>query len=437
MPYDAGVRPASPLVMMATASPPAPAASPPVTPPVYDRTFWLAYLANTVLVLANALTYRFAELIDFLGGSERVAGDIVGAALVVSVILRLSVSHVIDDYGTRRLWVLCSLLFIAGCLLFLVCQDLSWRIYAARMAFIVGLTGMFACSVTHIQNHVPPYRRTEVIGNLGSSGFIGMILGSNLGDWILHAVPAGRTQFLVLFGGAAALGVAYLFIVLAITDGQEHHRETPSPPAFRLLLRHWPGMVVIVAMVMGLGVTATTVFLTRFATHRQIGGIGVFFTGYAISAFVFRILAQNWSQTIGRHWMLVRGLTGHAVGYLLLTFATQSWHLVLPSIICGFGHALLFPAVVSLGAGAFPPEARGSGTSIILAFTDFGSLIFAPLLGRIIVTAGFAAMFGTSSAIAFTVAAVYVVIALRHPDVEAERGKSETRNPTEAPNPNL
>ena len=423
---------------MPTASPPGSAdAPPPVAPPVYDRTFWLAYLANTVLVLANALTYRFAELIDFLGGSERVAGDIVGGALVVSVIIRLSVSHVIDDYGTRRMWALCSVLFIAGCTLFLVCQDLSWRIYAARIAFVVGLTGMFACSVTHIQHHVPPYRRTEVIGNLGSSGFIGMILGSNLGDWILRAVPAGRMQFLALFGGAAALGVAYLFIVLTLTEGQEHRRETPSPLAFRLLFRHWPGMVVVVAMVMGLGVTVTTVFLTRFATQRQMEGIGVFFTGYAISAFVFRILAQNWSQSIGRHWMLVRGLLGHAVGYLLLSQATQSWQLVLPSIICGFGHALLFPAVVSLGAGAFPPEARGSGTAIILAFTDFGSLVFAPLLGRVIVTAGFAAMFGASSAIAFVVAVVYVVIALRHPDWEAKGEKSEFRNPKEAPNPNL
>jgi len=393
--------------------------SPPIVPPVYDRTFWLAYLANTVLVLANALTYRFAELIDFLGGSEDITGIIVGVALVVSVILRLSWSHVIDDYGTRRMWALCTLLFIGGCSLFLVCHDLSWRIYVARMAFVVGITGMFACSVTHIQNHVPPYRRTEVIGNLGSSGFIGMILGSNLGDWILHAVPAGRMQFLALFGGAAALGAVYLGIVLTLTHGQDHYREAPSPPAYRLLFRHWPGTVVIVAMIMGLGVTVTTVFLTRFATQRQIDGIGVFFTGYAISAFVFRILAQNWSRTIGRHWMLVRGLIGHAVGHLLLSYATQSWQFVLPSIICGFGHALLFPAVVSLGAGAFPAEARGSGTAIILAFTDFGSLVFAPLLGRVIVTAGFEAMFCTSSAVAFTVAAVYAVIALRHPDAES------------------
>jgi MFS family permease len=405
----------------------------PLASPVYDRTFWLAYLANTVLVLANALTYRFAELINFLGGNEKVAGDIVGAALVVSILLRLSVSHVIDDYGTRRLWGLCSLLFIAGCTLFLVSHDLSWRIYAARIAFVVGLTGMFACSVTHIQNHVPPYRRTEVIGNLGSSGFIGMILGSNLGDWILTAVPAGRMQFLVLFGGAAALGVAYLFIVLTLTEGQEHVRKAPSPPAYRLLLRHWPGMVVLVAMIMGLGVTVTTVFLTRFATQRHIDGIGVFFTGYAISAFVFRMLAQNWSQTIGRHWMLVRGLLGHAIGHLLLATATQSWQFVLPSIICGFGHALLFPAVVSLGAGAFPAEARGSGTAIILAFTDFGSLVFAPLLGRVIVAAGFEAMFCTSSACAFAVAATYLVIALRHPDAEAVKNPNfEIPNPKES-----
>ena len=40
----------------------------------------------------------------------------------------------------------------------------SWSIYLARIAYFVGLTGMFACSMTHIQNQVPAHRRTEVIG---------------------------------------------------------------------------------------------------------------------------------------------------------------------------------------------------------------------------------------------------------------------------------
>lgn len=387
---------------------------------VYGRTFWLAYLANSALVMGNALTFRFAELVSFLKGDESVAGDIVAFGTAVAVIVRFSISHVLDDHGTKRMWPICTLLYIVGSVMFLTAVDFFWVLYAARAAFYVGLTGMFACSMTHIQNHVPPERRTEIIGNLGSSGFVGMILGSNLGDWILFVVPGKLTRFLVLFGGSALIGLAYLVIVLLLTRDQSHERPSPTPPAFRLMLRFWPGAVVVAAMIMGLGVTATQTFLTRFATKQEFEGIGAFFTGYAISAFVFRLLVQNWSQTIGRHWMLVRGLIGHVCGHALLAHVTASWQLVPASILCGFGHALLFPAVVSLGSGAFPKECRGAGTAIILGFTDFGSLVFAPILGRIIVDYGFRTMYLTSSGVALVAALGYSLVAINHADEEVQ-----------------
>ena len=388
---------------------------------VYGRTFWLAYLANSALVMANALTFRFAELVHFLGGTESVVGDIVALGTLVAVAVRLSVSHVLDDYGTRRLWPICSLLFIVGCAMFVGATHALWLLYVARVAYFVGLTGMFACSMTHIQNHVPPDRRTEIIGNLGSSGFVGMILGSNLGDWILYAVTEPRTQFLILFGGAGLIGLFYLVVVLVLTHGDTMEPRTASPSACRLMLRFWPGTVVLAAMTMGLGVTATQTFLTRFATSQKIEGIGLFFTGYAISAFVFRLLVQNWSRTIGRHWMLVRGLIGHTVGHFLLAHVTEGWQFILPSIVCGFGHALLFPAVVSLGSGAFPRECRGAGTAIILGFTDFGSLVYSPILGRIGDQSGFPALYYASSGIALLTAMGYTAIAIRHADEESQR----------------
>ena len=386
---------------------------------VYGRTFWLAYLANSALIMGNALTFRFAELVNHLGGTETDTGYIVAFGTAVAVVVRLSVSHVLDDYGTRRMWPLCAMLFVVGVAAFLLPTELSWGIYVARVAYFVGLTGMFACSMTHIQNHVPPERRTEIIGNLGSSGFLGMILGSNIGDLVLRFVPDKRTQFLILFGGAALIGMVYLVIVILLTRDQRHERHAYSPPAFRLLFRFWPGTVVVAAMVMGLGVTATQTFLTRFATTQKIEAIGTFFTSYAISAFVFRLLVSNWSRTIGRHWMLVRGLLGHVVGHAMLAFVTTSWQFIPAAIVCGFGHALLFPAVVSLGSGAFPKECRGAGTAIILGFTDFGSLLFAPILGCIIVEYGFPAMYLTSSGTALAAALGYSIIAWRHPDEEA------------------
>ena len=135
---------------------------------------------------------------------------------------------------------------------------------------------------------------------------------------------------------------------------------------------------------MGVGLTVTTVFLTRLTTHRSLGGIGTFFLGYCGCAFLFRVAASGWARVIGRHWLVILGLIGHGTGHVVLAFTTEQWHLIPAALACGFGHALLFPSVVSLGAGPFPREYRGTGTAIILGFAEVGIAVSAPFLGWII-----------------------------------------------------
>jgi MFS family permease len=369
---------------------------------VYNRVFWLSFAANLSLVTANALTFRFAELVAYLGGSERVAGEIVSFSVLMALGARLILGQKLDRYGPKRLWPVMAVVFLFGASGFVFSQAL-WQLYVARAAFAVGLAGMFTCSIVHIQNQVPAHRRTEVVGSLGASGFLGMIIGSQAGDWIFNTFPDGITRFQILFGGAAALGVAYLVLVLVLTRGDMHDRPHETPSAFRLMFRYWPGPVVFVAIMMGMGFTLSTVFLTRFATHLGIKGIGTYFTSYCIAAFAIRIAARNWSVTVGRRRMIMLGLVGHCLGNALLPLVTKDWHLIFPSISSGFGHALLFPAVVSLGAGAFPKAYRGSGTTIVLGFTEVGAMLSAPLLGWIIDAFGFTPMFLTASGTAFVI----------------------------------
>jgi MFS family permease len=389
---------------------------------VYNRVFWLAYVANLTLVTANALTFRFAELVAFLGGSEQIAGTIVGVGVAGALVARLFLGRGIDHYGTRKLWFGSCLLFIASCGLFLVCHTISPLIFIVRIGFAVSVAGMFTCSIVHIQNLVPAARRTEVIGNLGSSGFLGMILGSQIGDWIFAVFSEGRPQFLALFGGTVVLGIVYLILVIAATRGDGHVRPHCTLPAHKLLFRYWPGSVVLVALMMGVSITVTTVFLTRFATHLGFrNAVGTFFTGYAVCAFVFRIATQRWSQTMGRHRMILFGLLGHAACHASLPFVTAQWHFLFPAVAGGFGHALLFPAVVSKGAGQFPRRFRGSGTTLVLGFVDLGTALFAPVLGGIIDHfdhTGFREMFFTSAATSLLIAAVYAATTARKPDVD-------------------
>jgi len=196
----------------------------------------------------------------------------------------------------------------------------------------------------------------------------------------------------------------------------------PTPPVHRLIFRYWPGNVVLVAMMMGISLTVTTIFLTRFATRLgMINGVGTFFTAYALTAFLFRVQTATWSRTIGRHRMIWLGLAGHCLGHGILPFVTQEWHFLIPAVACGFGHALLFPAVVSLGAGAFPKEYRGSGTTITLGFVELGSALSAPVLGWVIDQGGrfgFTRMYWISSATAFAIGVIY---ALSNPAVDVEK----------------
>src|SRR5690606_8565112 len=139
---------------------------------IYNRTFWLAYVANTLLVMGNALTFRFAEFVSYLGGTESTTGQIVSAGVIGSLLVRLTLGRDIDALGVRRIWIGSSLLFITGCGLMTALDQYGWEIYVARAAFAIGLASMFATSIAHIQAQVPPHRRTEMLGSLGSSGFV-------------------------------------------------------------------------------------------------------------------------------------------------------------------------------------------------------------------------------------------------------------------------
>ncbi|MBM80596.1 MAG: MFS transporter [Planctomycetaceae bacterium] len=394
----------------------------PQQPSIYNRVFWLTYAANASLVVANALTFRFAELVAFLGGTEQIAGTIVSVGIIGALTARVFLGQSLDCFGTRKVWVVCSLLFVGSCVAFMASGSLNW-LYVARIAFAASVAGMFTSSTVHIQNQVPAERRTEMIGNLGSSGFIGMIIGTHLGDLIFAQFSEGRAQFYALFGAAALLGGVYLVLIALATQGHQHRRPRVTPPLHKLAFRYWPGMIVLVAIMMGISMTVTTVFLTRFATAQNLTGIGPFFTGYCVSAFCFRVAAHNWSKTMGRHRMILLGLAGHCAGQCLLPFVTADWHFVLPSLLSGFGHALLFPAVVSMGSESFPRRYRGTGTSFVLGFIELGILISAPILGGIIdfcqardFANPFTAMFWTSAATAVVISIVYSLTDGRTPD---------------------
>ncbi|HEY2838310.1 MAG TPA: MFS transporter, partial [Pirellulales bacterium] len=271
----------------------------------------------------------------------------------------------------------------------------------------------------------------EVVGMLGTSGFLGMVSGAWLGDLLLgrDAVAWPRLQAMFLIAGG--LGLASMVLGWLATRA-----ELPPPPRrhvspFALLKRYHPGAVLLVGAATGFGLGLPGTFLRPYAASIGMGRIGAFFAIYATTAFAARFLTRRLPERLGNRAGMLLGLGSMSIGMLLLTTATNNWLFAPPAMFLAVAHALLFPSVIAAASEAFPSRNRGLATTLILAMFDVGTLVGSPIAGAILTYSGvvglpsFPTMF-TAVAIGIATSALIYAIAPRpsRPARVARRGGS-------------
>lgn len=362
------------------------AARPAARPSVgYGPVFWRTYAANTVMMVAFALLYRFADFVTVLGGSEIHLGWIVGVGTVGSLATRLFLGTAIDRQGPRQVWLGSTILFAICCFAHLGIGSCHGpAIYLLRIAWCSALAGFFGASTTFIAVGAAEIKVAEMVGMLGTSGFVGTVLGSALGDALFPGEGIQRYQVDRMFIGAGLLGLASMLFVWLATRSDPPRRRRRRPPLLWIVRRYHPGAVLAVGVASGIGLALPQTFLRSYAIELNIASIGVFFSVYAPAAIVTRVVSRRWPERFGVMPMLALGTGGLVVSVLLFLAVRSQWQLVIPGLTFGFAHALIFPSVVAAGTRTFPHRHRGVGTTLTLASWDIGSLVGAPIAGLVL-----------------------------------------------------
>ncbi len=398
--------------------PPGPRAQPRARPhadvAAFGLPFWCTYLANSLMMVAISLLYRYGDFVSFLGGTEVDLGWLVAAGMVGSLLMRLAQGVGIDTYGPRRIWLWSSALFIVSCGGHVWITEVHGvPIYLLRILFQTSAAGFFGASITYISGRAPISRMAEVIGTLGTSGFVGMMLGTSLGDQLLNYARLDRNHVDHMFEAATLLAIAaYAFSWLA-TRGHPLPVKRRRMPVIWLLKRYHPGAVLWAGVAMGFGLGLPGVFLTRYAAELEIPKLAVFFWVYAPTAFLTRMAIRRMPARYGIRPMIVLGLSSLALGMLLFLVVHREWQFVFPAVFIGVAHAFSFPAVVAGGSGVFPIRYRGLGTTLMLAMFDLGNLVGMPAVGEMLHGFGraglhrYPAMFISVAGLLALVAALY------------------------------
>jgi MFS family permease len=288
-------------------------------------------------------------------------------------------------------------------------------IYLVRILFNTSLAGAFGASITYISLLAPQPRVPEVVGTLGTSGFLGQCLGPILGDYLFYGAATRGVIDEMFLTAAGISGVAWICAYFA-TRGATRPAVQPRPPVWELIKQFHPGPMLLVAVAMGLGVGMPQTFLRAYALELHIEGIRFYFLVYAATAFLVRILTRRMAQTHGVGWMVLLGLGSLAASMLLYPLARNEWMLAIPASVAGFAHALLFPAVIGGGSISFPARFRGLGATLMFTMFDLGNVVGQPAVGGILELArqrslpAYPTMFLIMAATLVVVAALYAVM---------------------------
>ena len=354
----------------------------------YGLLFWFAYISNTLMMVAVSLLFRFSDFVSILDGSEHDLGLIVGVGMIGSLLMRLSQGKAIDRYGARAIWAASMVLVTVTLGLHIFIQHVNGPgIYALQIIYRASLSGVFGASITYVSLRSPVERMAEVIGVLGSSGFIGIALGTQLGDFLCRESVLTRQHIDLLFIVASGLAFISLTFAWLATKGVVRPAHRTHPPMAQLILRYHPGTMLLMSLAMGMAVALPFTYLRPFTAELGMRTIGTFFACYTITAFVTRVLLRRLPEKIGVRNTVLTGMVTMIASVLCYLPVHQPWQLAFPGILAGAAHALLFPAIVAGGGSAFPTRYRGLGITLTLGMFDLGGLIGAPLAGLLVETA--------------------------------------------------
>jgi predicted MFS family arabinose efflux permease len=328
------------------------------------------------------------------------------AAIVTAYSVAYGVAQVVyGPLGDRvgKLRVISIGLFAAG-LFTLACavaRDVP-ELAALRFAAGFAIAACVPLSLALIGDTVVYTARQATIGRLLSAITLGQVLGGSLAGVIAQAL-GWRFVFVAL--GAAALVIAWPLARVARAWPVPRPARAAAPRlAFgaylALLHRRGPRLLVIAVFVEGLFFYGALAYTGAFL-HDRFGlnylAIGAILAAFGAGGLAYSVSVAWLVRRLGERRMILAGALVVAASYAAYGLAPGWAAATAAMLVGGFFFYMLHNTFQTL-ATELAPEARGVAVSLFVFTIFLGTATGVAILGRIVATAGYTAMFLVSAA---------------------------------------
>lgn len=320
---------------------------------------------------------------------------------------RVFSGFLVDAVGRRRVLFTSLVLVILTCAFYIPAHSLGLLI-AVRVIHGIGYAFASTAVMAVAQSVIPSARRAEGTGYFALGTTLATAIGPALGLWLVGSVGYS-TMFKVVIGMSV---VAFLLSLLVRSpeskDGAHHHR-----PSFNLSAIVHPKVAPIgfFMLLVGICYAGVITYLNSFSEGNDlVTGAQYFFLAYALVTLVMRFVLGKVQDEKGDNIVVYLGLVTFAIALVVLASSTQDWMVILAGALTGLGYGSLMPAAQAIAVKAVEPHQMGAGISTLFLLLDVGVGFGPILLGMIVSSTSYQAMYAMLAGLVVVSGAVYFLV---------------------------
>lgn len=332
------------------------------------------------------LPYYVAQLGVRDEGAVQMWAGLIFAANFITMTFFSPIWGAVSDRTGRRPQMLRSGFGMAGAVALMGMATSVWHLLGLRLAQGV-FSGFIPASIAFTAANTPAQYTGYALGILQTGGSAGNIIGPLLGGILAKALGTYRPIFFIT--GLASVVAATLVLLFVKED------FTPPPPRPRLSywadLRELAGNRILLAMcvVYFLNFFAImtvepilTLFLRKLDTPVQWVDLaaGAIFSSSGVANVLTAPLLGKRGDRIGYRRILLWSLGAAAVLYLLQSFVTAAWHLLVLRFLVGACLGGIMPSASALVARSAGKELQGRAFGLTNMAVFIG-MVAGPLVG--------------------------------------------------------
>jgi MFS family permease len=303
-----------------------------------------------------------------LGGASY-KGLIISLFTLTAMVSRPFSGKLADKYGRVPVIVFGSTVcFICGFLYPVLSSVAGFLMIRLVHGFSTGFTPTGQSA--YLSDVIPPERRGEAMGLLGTAGTIGMAAGPALGGLL-----ANHFSINILFYCSSLFAIISIIVLKGVKE------TLPIRNKFSVIMLkvNWHDLfdfgVWIPCTVMVLSAFAYGAMLTIIPDFGDFTGIrnkGLLFAFFTISSLTVRLVAGRASDKYGRKSVLKISVGIIVLSMALLGFSDSPGDLMISMTLYGLGHGMTSPTLLAWATDLSDENHRGRGIASLYIAMELG-----------------------------------------------------------------